>query len=225
MPRTWPRPRASARAHCPAASGPGATRRSPARARRRRAAARAARGRGTTPGGGSAAPRSTRRQACARRAVRREVEVEGRRQRACPQEAGDPAAARDVRLQAVDAAEEVAEVGRHVGVLAGGDVKAGRRAVAQQPQALEVGRAHRLLVPRHAPLACKPRRPRERLLAGERAVRVDVQLRVVADRLPCSVEPFRVALRVPARPSSSRAGCPARPIRRAARGSAPASTR
>ena len=48
------------------------------------------------------------------------------------EEASDPAAARDVGLEAVDAADEVPEVGRDVGVLAGRDHEPGRPRVADQ---------------------------------------------------------------------------------------------
>src|SRR5207237_10571110 len=106
-----------------------------------------------------------------------------------------PAAARQCGVKAVDAAagDEVAEVGRHVRVLAGGDLEPGGRAVAQEPQALEIGRADRLLVPGDAPLAPEAHGPSQGLLALEPAVRVDVELRLVADRLPRRVEALRVA--------------------------------
>ena len=62
-------------------------------------------------------------------------------------------------------------------------------------------------------------RPGERLLAGERAVRVDVQLDVVADRLAGGVEPRRVALGLaPDLHLHARDARP-RPSRRAARAS------
>ena len=49
-------------------------------------------------------------------------------------------------------AARAAEVGERRGVLARGDLHPRGRAVAQQPQALEVERAHRLLEPAHAKL-------------------------------------------------------------------------
>ena len=51
--------------------------------------------------------------------------------------------------------------------------------------------------------------PGERLLAREGAVRVDEELDVVADRLARGLEPRRGRAPARARPSSSRAGCPA----------------
>src|SRR5205807_8742756 len=120
------------------------------------------------------------------------------RQAARGEKAGDPAAARDVGLEAVDAAEQVAEVGRHVGVLAGRDLETGGRALAEEPQALEVRRADRLLEPAHVPLPRVALRPRERLLARESAARVDVELRLRADRLAHRVEPRPILLGPPA---------------------------
>src|SRR5207247_1598961 len=101
------------------------------------------------------------------------------------QEPGDSAAARDVELEAVDAAglEEVERVTEDVDVLARRDLEPARPAFADEPQALEVGRAHRLLEPAHVPLGAVSLRPGERLLAAERAVRVDVQPGLRADCL------------------------------------------
>ena len=70
------------------------------------------------------------------------------------QEAGDPAAAGRVGLEHVDGAglEHPAEIGQVVAVLAGGDVHAGRAAVAEQPQPVEVVGGDRLLEPGHPQL-------------------------------------------------------------------------
>jgi hypothetical protein len=114
------------------------------------------------------------------------------------EEAGDAAAARDVELEAVDRLrlEQVDGVAQDVDVLARRDVEPARAAVAEQAQALEVGRGDGLLEPAHAPLAGEALRPRERLLALEGAVRVDVELGLVPDLLAHGVEPPRVLLRV-----------------------------
>ena len=77
------------------------------------------------------------------------------------QEAGDAAAARGVGLQHVDRAglEHAPEVRQVVAVLAGRDLHAGGRAVAQKPQPVEVVGRHRLLEPASRPLSAKRSRP------------------------------------------------------------------
>ena len=64
---------------------------------------------------------------CVRRELRCAVTRDIEPVRACeavhPQQPGDTAAARDVRLQAVDAADQVPEIGGDVGVLARGDIE------------------------------------------------------------------------------------------------------
>ena len=129
-------------------------------------------------------------------AVPRDVEpVPGRK--ACNlQQPGDPPAARYIRLEAVDAADEVPEVRRDVRVLAGCNLEPRRSCVADEPQPLEVVRGDGLLEPLHVPRLRVALRPRERLLACERAVRVDEELDVVADCLARRVEPDGVALRL-----------------------------
>src|SRR5207249_144687 len=100
------------------------------------------------------------------------LEVAEARHRAAGGDAGARRAAGHVRLQAVDAAvrDQVAEVGGHVRVLAGGDLEARGTTVAEQAQALEVGGADRLLVPDDAPVAGEALSPAERLLPSESAV-------------------------------------------------------
>ena len=75
-------------------------------------------------------------------------------QRAGLQKAGDAAAARHIRLLHVDRAgrQHAAKIIERVAVLAGGDVHAGGRALAQQPQAVEIVGGDRLLEPGDAVL-------------------------------------------------------------------------
>src|SRR5207302_354519 len=79
------------------------------------------------------------------------------------QPAGPPAAG-TVRLRRSAGAAEVQEVAGADGVFARRDVEPARGAVPHEPQAVEVGRADRLLEPRHAPLALEALGPAERLL-------------------------------------------------------------
>ena len=83
------------------------------------------------------------------RAVQRERHGARTAQRVHAQQLGDARAARDVRLQDVDSAglEHALEVGQVVAVLTGCHVHLRRGAVADEPQTLEVVRAHRLLQP------------------------------------------------------------------------------
>src|SRR5947209_20346654 len=78
-----------------------------------------------------------------RRTMSGDLQSVSSRQAARGEKAGGPAAARDVGLEAVDAAEQIAEVGRHVGVLAGRDLETGGRAPAEEPQAFQLRRADR----------------------------------------------------------------------------------
>src|SRR6185312_10619274 len=89
-----------------------------------------------------------------RRAVARERQCMNLSEAGDAQEPADPAAAGDIGLQAIDPSEQIAEVGRNVRVLAGRHLE--RRALADEPQAVELARAHRLLEPGHAPLAGVP---------------------------------------------------------------------
>ena len=101
-----------------------------------------------------------------RRAVRRHVELVRMRDGGGLEQAGDAAAARDVGLEAVDRRCHPLEVRQHVAVLAGGDLDARRRVVAQKREAFEVVGRDRLLEPLHGELARVHVRPFERLLAG-----------------------------------------------------------
>ena len=131
-----------------------------------------------------------------RPAVRGELERARLAERGDAQEPGDPLAAGDVGLQAVDRAslEHPLEVRQRVAVLAGSDLHPRRCPVADQAQTLEVVRADRLLEPAHIEALGGLEREPQRLLAAERAVRVDEQLRVVADRLACDLDALEVAL-------------------------------
>ena len=154
-----------------------------------------------------------------------------RRRRARPraprrEQPGVAAAAGDVGLQAVDARRRRLRKSRSVSPYSPAAIsRPGGPCVAQQPQPVEVVGRDRLLEPASRPTRARSRSAqRERLLARERAVRVDEELRVVADRLARRVEPRAGRRPARGRPSSSRAGSPPRPSRRAARAAARAST-
>ena len=180
-----------------------------ASARRRRAGARSGRGRGSTPGGGSsAAQQPGARAATARNGPRAAADA--------PRTARRPARKPVIPPQRVASAwststapglEHPAEVEQVVAVLAGGDVHAGRGAVAEQPQAVEVVGGDRLLEPGHAQLG-ESLGHGQGLLAAVGAVGVDEQLGVGPDRLAGGPDAAEVVLRVACRSSSSPAGCP-----------------
>ena len=111
--------------------------------------------------------RGRRVQVDRRAAVQRQRQAMRAAQRADAEELGDPGAAGDVGLEHVDRArfEHPPEVARVVAVLAGRDRHPGRRAVAEQPQALEVVGGDRLLEPAHLRLIAEPLGQPERLLA------------------------------------------------------------
>ena len=111
------------------------------------------------------------------RAVGGERDPAGLAQGGHAEEVGDARAARGVRLQDVHRArvEHALEVGQVVAVLAGRDLHARGRAVAQEPQPFEVVRGDRLLEPRHAVGGEALGQP-QRFLARVGAVGVDEQL-------------------------------------------------
>ena len=158
--------------------------------------------------------RHARSSACAcdaRRAVRRERRaVRRRRARRPRRKPVIPPQRVTSACSSRRTAEQVAEVGGHVAVLAGRDVHPGRRPVADQAEALEVGRATGSSNQRHAPLAAKRSRParapacaRRRRSRRRRARRRRRSPRAPRRRRSGS------SLRLARRPSSSRAGCPA----------------
>ncbi len=119
------------------------------------------------------------------RSVRRERQAEGVREHAGPEEPGDAAASRGVGLKHVDAArlEHPPEVLEVVAVLPGGDLHAGRRAVAEQSQPVEVVGRDRLFEPGDV-LLRELLRLREGMLPIVGAVGVDEELGGVTDRGP-----------------------------------------
>ena len=113
-------------------------------------------------------------------------------------------------------AEQVPEVGRHVCVLAGRDARAARararsrarRGRRSSPAPRTTSRPTRARTASPSASACFGR---------ERAVRVDVQLGVVADRLAGGVETLRIAPRLAAELHLHARDAAPRPSRRAAR--------
>ena len=203
-------------------------RRRAARRRRRTAAARSARGRGSTPDARAAASAcagcrwidgpqcSDSGTLCARHSASTRSSSVIPPQRVTSAWSTSTAPASSIR----------SKYGSVVAVLAGGDRHPGRRAVAEQPQALEVVGGDRLLEPADV-------RPRREAL-GERRAPACASTRRWRRRTarafgPIASRASRHALGIVApgssRPSSSPAGCPARPSRRAARAAARASTR
>ena len=108
--------------------------------------------------------------------MRRQVEVVSHRESVRALQPCEPAAAGDVGLQVRDRADQVSEVGRHVGVLACRDVE--RRSLTKHAQPCEVGGRDRLLEPADVPVRLVASRPTKRLLDRECTVRVDVELGV-----------------------------------------------
>src|SRR3954463_4030367 len=130
------------------------------------------------------------------------------------EQAGDTAAAGDVRLQAVHRAclEQVPEVGEHVAVLPRSDLEPAGARLPQEPQSGEVGRGDRLLEPGDPPFTAVATGPAERLFPVECSVRVDEELGVVADRPSRGIEARRIRVRVAAEvhlPPGDAAGPPA----------------
>ena len=119
-------------------------------------------------------------------------------QSADAQQLAHAAAACDVDLQHVHrpCLEHAQEVRRVVAVLAGSNRHAGGRPVSQQAQAREIVGADRLLQPADRALRGEHLGQRQRLLARVRAVGVDHQLRVLADRLARRANALRVRVRV-----------------------------
>jgi hypothetical protein len=124
--------------------------------------------------------------------VCRDVQARRVRERGRAKETRDAEAPRCVRLKAVDDADEVAKVRWDVGVLTGGDVHAGGRALADELEPVEVGRADRLFEPSDSVFG-EPLGEGECLLRGVGAVGVDEELGGT-DRLPRSFHPQDVGL-------------------------------
>src|SRR5438309_11093882 len=130
--------------------------------------------------------------------MERRPTVTGKRQlergtdRGHPQPLGDPGAASGVRLENIDGtgAEHGPEVTEVVAVLTGGDVEG--QGLAENPEAVEVVGAHRLLEPRHPELAgeLETEAVGEGAVVG--AVGVDVHLDAVADGAADGAHPREV---------------------------------
>ena len=111
------------------------------------------------------------------------------------EEAAHPFAAGDVGLQAVDGVvvEQLRERCERVAVLACSDLERCRGVLTHEAKAVEVVRADRLLEPGDSELRGESTGKLECVGGGVRAVRVDVQLAVVADRRPRDADALGIA--------------------------------
>ncbi len=127
--------------------------------------------------------RATNRDVQGRRRVRRQVNVVRFAERGDAKELRESRATRGVGLHDIDGSgfDHPSKVNEVISVFAGRDVHARRRAIAQQAQACQIVRRHRLFEPRH-PERREPHGLFECELAVIRAVRIDKQRGFCADR-------------------------------------------